>query len=94
MTHTVPERLDSLSREQAPGGVPGGAGNHHRDTFTARAEFFVNGEKCRLGIEGVKNGFDHQHIRPAFEQRGDLFPVRGTQGVKRDLARPRVVHIA
>ena len=91
VTDRVPEGLDRLARERAPGGVGDRAGNHQRQIAAGRLEHAAHREQRRLGIERVEDGFDQQQIDAAFDQRGRSFAVGRDQLVEIDVAKARVV---
>ena len=97
MAHRVPERLDGLARQDAAGGVGDGTGDHHRNARQAPGSthglYLVDGKQRGLGIEGVEDGLDQEHVGPALLQPARLLQIGGTQFLEGDVARARVVHV-
>ena len=68
VTDRIPEGLCRLPGQGTTGGIGYGAGNHHRQFYTHVREGFIDGKDRRLGIQGIKNGFDHDQVGPAVNQ--------------------------
>ena len=89
----VPERLGGLPRQCPARSIGNRPRNHHRQLDATRLERPSNGENCRLRIQRVEDGFDHEKIRAARDQRGcRLFVSRGKLG-ESDIAETRVVDV-
>ena len=93
VAHAVPKSGHGLAAQDAARSIGHGAADDEGQALTAGFKEFFNGKQRGLGVQGVKNGFDQQHIRAAFDQCFDLLVISGTQLFKGHIARTGVVHI-
>ena len=93
VAHAVPEGSHRLPAQDAAGGVRHGTADDEGQALAALFKELVNRKQRGLGVQGVEDGFDQQHVGAAFDQCLGLLVVRRAQLLKVDVARARVVHI-
>jgi len=82
------KRLARLSRERASTHVDDRARDErgHALVLGVGVKQLVDGEKGGLGVEGVKDGLDEEHVRAAVQQADDLLRVGDDELLKGDVA--------
>ena len=93
VAQAVVESLGGLAREGATRCICDGAGDHQRQFDVIFVKYLVTGEHSRLGVEGVKNRFDEQHIRAALDEAAHRVDIVIDQLLKSDIAVARIVDI-
>ena len=93
MAHAVPKSGDRLATQDAPGCIGDGAADDQGQALTGYLKIFFNGKQRGFGVEGVEYGFDQQHIGATFDQRLDLFKIRGPKFFKRNVSGTWVIDI-
>ena len=68
-------------------------GNHHRELDFVCCKNVADRHHRRLGVEGIKDGFDHQNIGTTGDQAPDLVPVSLHRLVKGDTAETEVLRV-
>ena len=76
------KRLDRLARKRASTLIGDRARKHDRHSSSRSLERILDSGKCGLGVQGVKDRFDQQHIHATLEQGQRLFFVREREFVK------------
>ena len=85
--------FDGLSAQHPARQIGHRPGNHQRNFPAAFLERFRDGDKRRLGIQRIENGFDQEQIDPAFQQSAHLIAIRLADLIERDGAKTRIVHV-
>ena len=93
MAHRIPERLQRLAGECAPGGIGDGAGDADRQPQPAIVEHPVDGKDRRLRIQGIEDGLDQDDVNSAVDQCLGGLVVGGIEGIEIDVAKARIVDI-
>ena len=75
--HGVPERFVGLAGESAAGVVHDGTGDEDGNLLAPVREELVDGEHRSLGVQGVEDGLNQQHVNATVDERLHLFVVRG-----------------
>ena len=93
VTDRVPEPLDRLAGQRAPGCIRDGAGNDHGERHARLLEDLVDRVERCLRVQRVENGLDDQEIRAALDQRvrGDAVGV--SKRLEVDIAVPRIADV-
>ncbi len=93
VAHRIPERRWRLAREQTPGAVGDGAGDHHRHVYPGKlADVGDRRDRC-LRIERVEDGLDQQEVGAALKQPLGLLGISAAQLVEGDGAETGVGYI-
>ena len=93
VAHARPEGLHRLTGQGPPGGIRDGAADHDRQPEAEFLEDPLDREDGRLGVEGVEDGLDEQHVGAALDQTVCGIGVRRHELVPGDAACPRIVHV-
>ncbi len=93
MGEGVPERLGDLTREGAAAGIGNGARDHDGQVDAPVLEERLDGEDRRLGVEGIEDGLDEQHVRAAVHQAFGGLVIGLGQLVEGGVAKARVVDV-
>jgi hypothetical protein len=93
VAHAVPKRGDGLAAQDAPRSVGDGAADDEGQAHTTGVKVFVDGKQGGLGVQGIEDGFDQQHIDAAFDQGLHLLVIGHPQLFKVDVTSAGVVHI-
>ena len=72
---------------------PPRARNNNRQLNTAFFKLVEDGHDCRLCIQSVKYGLDHDQINPTVEQAFQSLVVTISELIKIDVAITRIVNI-
>ena len=89
MLDREPERLDRLSRERAAAAVD----DRDRDPERQLGRDLLRGEDRGLGVEGVEDRLDQEHVDAAVAQPADLLRVGLAHVVEGDRAKGGVVDL-
>ena len=82
-----------MAAEGASAGVGDGAADHDGQFLARGSKGILNGKEAGLGVEGVKDGFDKEHVDSALNEGFGLFLVGGGQFVEAYGAVARAVHV-
>ncbi len=93
MTHRVPERFDRLPGKRSPAQVGDGSRDHDGQACADVFEQRVDGEKRGLGVQGVEDRLDEDHVGAALDESAKRFGVGGAKPGEVDVAKARVVHV-
>ena len=93
VAHGVPERLGHLPRERAAGGVGDRAGDHDRPAALVLLEQRLERVDRGLGVEGVEDRLDEEHVGAAVDEAAGLLEVGLDELVVGDVAGPGVVDV-
>lgn len=93
VAYRVPERFGGLARQGTAGGVGDGAGDHDRQFDSVLLEHLLHGKNGRLGVEGVKDGFDQDQVGAALDQATGGLDVVLYQLIECDVAVAGVVDV-
>ncbi len=94
MRDGIPESLDRLPGEGAPGAVGDRAGNHDRHLAPHLLEDLGDREERGLRVQRIEDRLDEQHIDAALQQRAHLLGVGDAQLLEGDGAKRGIVHVA
>ncbi len=93
MHDRVPECLRRLPCQGATTGIRDRSGYHNRQVLSQGLQAVQHRINCRLGIEGIKNGFYQENIRSALNQAPCGFGIGLHQFVKRNIPETRIIDI-
>ena len=58
--------LPGFARKGAAAGIGNRARDHNRQLISLLFKNQLYGKQCRLGIQGIENGLNHNHIEATF----------------------------
>ena len=87
----LPERAGRLTRERAARSIGDRAGDHQRGQDAGLRSMATSRPDRRLGVEGVEDRLDQQHIDASLDEPGDLQAVRLGELPKRHRAESRIL---
>ena len=93
VTNGMPEGLRRLTGERAPRKIGDGAGNPHRNPFAQIIKRIFDRCNRGLGVQGVEDRFDHQHVAAARQEAKRGLLIRSAKLIERDVAEGRIIHI-
>ena len=89
----IPERLRCLAGKRAAAGIGDRDRDHDRHPAPQFFKAVLDREQRRLGIQGVEDRLDQEHVDTAVDQPANLFVVGRGQLVKGDGPERRILDI-